>query len=127
MSRGAVAKWESDKGISDADIISCHPEKILTNSEKLVDFAVLRFTPLPDICNLINSLKDVEDGTAFFLIDDGGRHHLVYINREFVETSEFPGPLPTKRFRVGDYQLTPGRVCRPNCKERCMNPKDATA
>ena len=107
VSRAAVAKWESDKGIPGTDIISCHPEKILTNSEKLVDFAVLCFTPLPDICDIINGLKDVEDGTMFFLIDDGGRHHLVYINREFVETSEFPRPLPTKRFRADDYQLTP--------------------
>lgn len=61
----------------------------------------------------------------FFLVDDDGRYHLVYLKREFMETSGFPGPLPTKRFRMGAYQLTPGRVYHPGCKQRLMDPKAA--
>lgn len=76
-----------------------------------------------DICDIINNLKDTEEESAFFLIDDDGRSYLVYIDREFMEASEFVGPLPTKRFRVGDCQLTPGRVYHPDCKQRHMDPK----
>ena len=47
VSCAAVAKGESDKGIPGTDIIYCHPDKILTKSEQLVDFALLCFTPFP--------------------------------------------------------------------------------
>ena len=86
VSRSAIAKWESDKGLPDID----NTLGFLTDAP----FG----TP-----GLINSFKNMNK--EYYLVNQGEQQYLVCIDEEFIETRKIMTPITSKKFEIGSWKF----------------------
>ena len=88
----------------EAKIMTLIAEEKLTKAEKIVDTALLLFTPLLDVFWFAKGLNNLDN--EFYLVDDREKQYLVVITSEFMESRELAEHIVEKKFEIGNYKFT---------------------
>jgi len=121
VSRSAIAKWETDKGMPDVNnlkgrdkrdavclakhsdasaIYALISNRKLSKAEWIVDFVVQ-----PGIVEVLDRMNGT---TGNYLVEKGNRQYFVTVTKDFITTRELPGKIDGKRFEIGNHRYTKG-------------------
>lgn len=101
VSRSAIAKWETDKGLPDIDNLKALAGFLNVSVDYLLGF----FTDSPfGTPELINSFKNIDK--EFYLVTRDGKQFLVTVTDEFIETRKFTKPITADKFEIGNWKFT---------------------
>ena len=112
VSRSAVAKWETDKGLPDIGNLkaACAAKNVnadaiyaLIRSKKLsVKEQIADFVAGPGI---IQGADYLRDNPAFYLVERGNRQFLVKVTKDFITTSDLAEKVSPSKFVLGSYKF----------------------
>ena len=97
VSRSAVAKWESDKGMPDV-IYALISNRKMSKAEWLIDFFVQ-----PGVVEVLDRMNG---NNGYYLVEKGNRQYFVKVTKDFITTSVLPNRVDGKRFVIGKHQYT---------------------
>ena len=134
ISRSAVAKWETDKGIPDVDnlkilsgLLNVSIDYLLDDGERMDKSVIKEAIDLskyagnrrkkkeqcvcekyPDApfgtADVYNELKDADK--QYYLVEQGERQHLILVTDEFMISRELVQKQYSNRFEIGDIRFT---------------------
>jgi transcriptional regulator with XRE-family HTH domain len=138
VSRQAITKWESDKGMPDIENlkklskllnvsidylvddgekidltvlreeINLVAEQILTKGEKAIDWGIGLTVASFGIPQMINDVKNADK--EFYLVDDRDKQFLVTVTDEFIESRQLISKITEKKFCIGEFKFILGTV-----------------
>lgn len=87
----------------DAEICTLLAEEKLTKGEKVVDGAILLFTPFMDMVKLSKQLNNLDN--EFYLVTQDEKQYLVVVTEEYVESRMLAEEINTTQFSIGNYKF----------------------
>lgn len=107
VSRSAIAKWETDKGIPDVNnlkvmsqLLGVSIDYLLDDGEKIFDFLVQ-----PGIVDVLDRFKEL---AGFYLVEKGSRQYFVKVTNDFITTNELAEKVSGNKFVLGDHKYRKG-------------------
>lgn len=133
VSRSAIAKWETDKGMPDINNLKAISYALGVSIDYLLDDgtsldlsvvrenidlskygkgrkkvrkdkAICEKYPEAEIIPLAKGLNNLDN--EFYLVNDGAKQYLVMVTSEFMESRELAEHVTSKNFELGNYKFT---------------------
>lgn len=103
VSRQAITKWETGKGISDAEITPLLAKKKSTKGQKLFGELLGWLTDAPfGTDEIFNQISDFHN--SYYLVHQEDRQIFVTVTEDFIESKVMAKNVTGDKFEIGDYK-----------------------